>query len=324
MTNAATVPVPTVSTRGVSLASRALFAYLGALLGPLMAVHLFGRGAPPAALALGAGVGAIAGGLVARGVARPARSRILAALRVLFACLAVGSVAGMLSGVAWLTVIDVHPSVRDPIPVGLLFGGIFGLEAGAWFALPFAFWASRARAALDGPSAVRAHRMTIDAGVMLTAGGAAAVLLHRQEAFVALGVGSSLAGTLLVLAGVLRTVRLTRLVDAAEGGSLSVAARAETSTAPALVTLAPLNAVLVAPIDATGGASPFRANDPVREVAAVPADLAAVRRALGRAVAYGLLALAFTGLFDASLVVRALRCDGGCPSSAAPCGGCDH
>lgn len=323
MSNAATIPIPTVTARGVSLASRALFAYLGALLAPLMAVHLFGRGAPFAAIALSAGVGAISGGLVGRIVGRPSRSRHIAAAAVLMASMLTGLAAGVLCGLAWVTVIDSHPSVRDAVPVGMLFGGLFGLAAGACFAGPFAVWTSRARGALDAPSALSAQRLTMDAGLLLAAGGAAAVSLHRLEVFVALGAGTAVAGTLLLIAAVVRTARLGRFYDAVTRGELTVAPRGDRSVVPPLVAAVPLDHVLVVPVENTAGASPFRANEPVREVAAVPADMGLVRSGLRGAVAYGVALLALVALLDVGLAVRAFGCEGGCPSSAAPCG-CDH
>lgn len=323
MPNAATIPVPTVSARGVALASRALFAYLGALLGPLMAQHIFGRGAPFAALALAAGVGAIAGGRVGRLVSRPYRSRHVAAAAVLLASMLFGLCAGMLCGVAWVTVIDVHPSLREPVPVGLLFGGIFGVTAGALFAAPFAVWASRARAALDAPSAVSAQRLAVDGGILVTAGGVLAANLYASPALSAVGVGTAAMGTVLVMVTVLRAIRLRRLTDAVARGELSLAPRGELSVAPALVSAAPLDHVLVQPIEQGAGPAPFRATEAVRELAAVPADLGVARRAIGGVVAYGVVALALASLLDATLIARALRCDGGCPSRAAPCD-CSH
>lgn len=324
MSNAATIPIPTVTARGVSLASRALFAYLGALLGPLMAVHLFGRGAPFAALALSAGAGAISGGLVGRLVARPTRSRHVAAAAVLMASMLVGVVAGMLCGVSWITVIDAHPSVRDPVPVGLLFGALFGLAAGACFAGPFAVWTSRARGALDAPSAVAAQRLTMDAGLLLAVGGATAATLHRVEALAALGAGTAIAGTLLLVAALVRTARLTRFADAVSRGELTIAARGDRSVVPPLVAAVPLDHVLVAPLDASPGAAPFRANDMVRELAAVPADLGLVRSAIRGAVVYGFVLMTLLSLLGAGVAARAFSCGSGCVPGSAPCGGCDH
>lgn len=325
MSNAAQIPVPTVSPRGVALASRALFAYLGALLGPLMAQYLFGPHPSAAAVALSAGAGAIAGGLVGRLVTRPARSRMIAAAGVLLAAIAAGLVAGVTCGVLWISAIDPHPSVRDGVAVGALFGALFGVVTGASFAAPFAVWTSRARAALDAPSAMASQRLAMDAGVMLAAGGALAVLRYRDETLSVLGALTCFAGAVVVAAALARTVRLGRLHDAVVRGELGLAPRGDLSVAPVLVDAAPLDHAIVAPIEAAPGAAPFRANEQVRELALVPADMTAVRRAIGATVAYGIVTLALAGIFGGSLAVRALSCCGGCPSATAtPCHGCDH
>lgn len=324
MSNAARIPVPTVSPRGVALASRALFAYLGALLGPLMAQHIFGPRVNPAAVALSAGVGAIAGGLVGRLVTRPARSAMTAAAVVLVAAMGAGLVGGVASGLVWVGVIDSHPGVQDATAVAALFGALFGLTAGAAFAAPFAVWTSRARAALDAPAATSSQRLAMDAGVMLAAGGALAVLRYQVESLVALGIGTCLAGTVLTAAALARTLRLRRLVDAVGAGELSLAPLGDGAAVPALADVSPLDHVIAAPLDAAG-ATPFRANEPARALAAVPADLELVRGALRSTVAYGLVTLALAGVFDASLAARALSCCGGCASqTASPCGGCAH
>jgi hypothetical protein len=322
MTNAASIPVPTVTPRGVALASRALFAYAGALLGPLMAQYLFGGGVKPAAVALSAGVGAVAGGVVGRLVTRPSSSRFAAASVVLLGTIAAGVVGGIVSGLVWTSALDPHPVV-DSVSVSVLFGGIFGLVAGAAFSAPFAFWTARARAALDAPSALRAERLTMDAGVLLCAAGALAVLRYNVDVFAALGAATCVVGTALVAASVLRASRLGRIQDAVARGELALAPRGDVTAAPALVDGVVLDHVVTAPMSAAPGASPFRTNDPARDVALVPADLSQVRRAVGATVAYGLVALAVAGVFDASLAVRALSCRGGCPSAAAPCD-CAH
>lgn len=325
MSNEQRIPVPTVTPRGVALASRALFAYLGALLGPLMAQNIFGPHLSAAAILLSAGAGAVGGGLVGRLVTRPARSRMTAAAVVLLAAIATGLVAGVACGVAWISVLDPHPGMRDGVTVGALFGAIFGVVTGASFAAPFAVWTSRARAALEAPSAMSAQRLAMDAGVMLSAGGALAVLRYRHDALLALGVGTCFAGTVVVLAALVRTVRLGRLHEAVTRGALSLAPRGDHTVAPVLVDATPLDHVIVTPVEATGGAAPFRANEHVRELALVPGDMAAVRRAVGATVAYGIVTLALAAVFDASLAARAMSCCGGCQSAASsPCGhGCD-
>ncbi len=94
--------LPTVTARGVLAATRAIFMLSAALLTPLLAQYLFGAHTSVGTWTMFSVAGAIASLTVSRlvvsadGVAHPA-------LRVLLRGALVGLAAGVLTGVAWVT-----------------------------------------------------------------------------------------------------------------------------------------------------------------------------------------------------------------------------
>jgi hypothetical protein len=308
--------VPTVSARGVLATTRALYVLLGATLVPLLAQHLFGPRVEPAVI----GLFVVASALVSIALARGAVSE-----RPSLRLIPLGALGGLVAGVgvslAWVA--SYRANAQDAFVAAPLFGAIYGTGVGAAMGALLAGWSHRARAALATPSAVSAHKLTIEAGLALALAGAAGYVLHRAEGMQVASLALGFTGTVAIVIGTVRAVRLSRLfteIGRPDGG-YQVVQRTASTHAPAVAWVAPLDHVVVR-TEAGSQVEPgaFRANSPAAEVAVVPRDLSLVHRAIGRAVAFGFAALGGTMLLYGAVTLFGLvTCCG-----SAPCSGCAH
>lgn len=312
--------LPMVTIPGVRATSRALYGALGALLAPLVAQALFSFHVEPFAWGLTMALGLVAGGALG-GVTVRDGSAARQFFRVLFRAAALGVLAGVVGGNAWVALHEGRAG--DLVLAATMFGGYFGLLTGLALGGVFALWAVVARAALLRPSSLASLRLSMIAGMVLSAAGAFGLSVYRIDEMRAFAVGSAVAGALLVVAALVRTARLGKLLRAVDEGSLQVQESHEPSNLPTLAWAANLDGVLARPrVAVAADPSPFRAQSPVESIARMPRDLAAVRREIKRSVGVGFVVLGvLTSLAGASMV-RVAMC---CPSSAgAPCGGCAH
>lgn len=318
-----TTALSTVTSRGVLKASRVLFGLIALLVTPLMAQYLFGPFARPEAWLLALVAAPVPALLLARQVVRDAKNDARAVARVILLGIVLGALTGAVAGIVWVTFMP--PWMDHSLGVGALFGTIYGSLLGVGLGALFGLWTWRARAALARPSALAAQKLTIDAGVMLTAAATFASWRYSVDGAHAASVVAGVAGAFVVVAAIVRVLRLQKLYDSvlAPQSPVRVAPRAPAQATPALVWSSFHDHVMVQGGDPTNiEPAPFRENSPVVEVAAVPGDPAAVRHAFGRALAYGFVALGLIGVMEASVVVRACVQDG-CPQSR-DCGGCSH
>lgn len=308
--------VPTVSARGVLATTRALFVLLGAALVPLLAQHLFGPRVDPTVIGLFVVAAALVGVVLARGAVSERPSLRLVPLGALG-----GLVAGVGVSLAWAA--SYRANAQGAFVAAPLFGAIYGTGVGAAMGALLAGWSRRAKSALATPSAVSAHKLTIEAGLALSLGGAAGYALHRTSGMQVASLALGFAGTVTIVVGTVRAVRLSRLfteIGRPDGG-YQVVERTPATQAPAFAWVAPLDHVVVR-AGASSNVEPgaFRANSPAAEVAVVPRDLSLVHRAIGRAVAFGFAALGATMLLYSGVTLLGfVACAG-----STPCSGCAH
>jgi len=309
--------VPTVSARGVLATTRALHVLLGAALVPLLAQYLFGPRVEPAVIGLFVAAAAVVGAALAR-LAVSDRS----SLRLVPLGAVGGLAAGVVTALAWAATF--RASTRDALVAAPLFGAIYGVGAGAAMGALLAVWSRRARAALAAPSAVAAHRLTIEAGLALALAGAAGFALHRAAGMQAASLALGFVGTVAIAVGTVRAVKLSRLFSeiGRPDGAYQVVERTAATQAPAVAWVTPLDHVVVRAGE-PGRVEPgaFRAGNPAAEVAVVPRDLSLVHKAIGRAVAFGFAALGASMLLYSGVTVMSVFCCGG---GSTPCGGCAH
>lgn len=322
------LPLRSVDAASALRVTRILFAALGALLTPLMFQWVGAEHAAPFGWVPTLALGAICGALVARVAVRveaPAARTVAATFgRSLLA----GAVGGAAVSVAVVTSAGFSPSRF--LPVATAYGVWYGLIVGAGFGVLFGLWSLRARAALATPSASSAERLSIEAATLLGVCAGVAGWRYRIDVLHAAAVGVTVVASVLTLAAMLRASRLARFEDAVKDGSLALVPREPKHASAALVWAPVLDHVLVrahsaAPMEN----APFRSQTASEEVATVPADLALVRRGLGRTVLAGIAGLAIISCAQVAIVARAAWCTGACdPSSAnAPCAGsspCSH
>lgn len=323
------LPLRSVDAASVLRVTRILFASLGALMTPLMfqwvgADHAAAMGWVPTAV-----LGALGGLVVARAAARPEGSAARAVAGTTGRSLLAGLVGGVIVSVA--VVASAGFALSRFLTVAAAYGAFYGLAVGAIAAVAFSLWSLRARAVLAAPSAAAAERISIEAATVLGVCAGIAGWRYRIDVLHAAAVGVTVVASVLTLAAMLRASRLARLEQAVTDGALTLVPREARHQAAALVWAPVLDHVLVRPLDVgTPETAPFRSQSASEDVAAVPGDLALVRRGLGRTVLAGIAGLAIISCAQVAIVARAAWCSAGCdPASAAsPCDGasgpCSH
>jgi hypothetical protein len=306
---------PTVSVRGVLATTRTLHVLFGVALVPLLAQYLFGSRVDSTVIGLFSVSAALVGALLARFALSERSSLLLVPLGGLG-----GLVAGGIVALVWAALF--RASVRDAFVVAPLFGIIYGTGVGVGMGALLALWSRRAKAALEAPSAVSAHRLTIEAGLALSLVGAVGFALHQTPVMQVASLVLGFAGTVAITVGTVRAVKLSRFLSevGAPNGLYQVVERPPSSQAPALAWLPPLDH-LVLRLGEVGRVEPgaFRAGNFSAEVAVVPSDLSLVHRAIGRLVAFGFATLGASMLLYLGVVALNFLCCG-----SSPCGGCAH
>ena len=330
------LPLRTVDAASTLRATRILFATLGALLTPLMFQWVGAEHAAPMGWAPTLLLGALCGALVAPVAARPEGSAPQAVGATVARSLLLGALGGAAVSVA--VVAYAGFSLARFLPVATAYGVAYGLMVGAGFGALFALWSLRVRAALGEPSASRAERLSIEAATLVGLCAGVAGWRYRIDVLHAAAVGLTVVASVLTLAAMLRAARLARFEQAVSDGVLAVVPREVEHAAGALVWAPALDHVLVRPhAVAAMEPAPFRAQSPSEVIAAVPGDLALVRKGLGRTVLAGIAGLAIISAAQVAIVARAAWCPAGCeptamdapcPGGGAPCAGssapCSH
>ncbi|MBI5514347.1 MAG: hypothetical protein HY909_11300 [Deltaproteobacteria bacterium] len=270
--------LPSVTPRGVTLATRGLFALLGALLGPLIAQYLFGPQASPREWGLVLFVTPLFALWPARWVSRGAVGRVL------FASLGAGTLNGVICALLWNGFSQSHPS--GMFPVAALFGAIYGFAMSLGFAAVYALWARLARNGLTLPSTLGNLRLAVHAGLLLTLAGTAAGFGYRISALQQFGAAVALGGLLLSISTLFR-LRGVWGVLAEAGKAYPLVAFGASTQAPVLAHVGTLDHVLVLNPDGLE-AAPFREVPAAYHIARVPSDLGGVRQAFAGLVYYAL------------------------------------
>lgn len=304
----------------VATVSRALFASLGALLGPLMVQYLSSPG--PMRLAHWLPV-SLCSAPLAFGVARavtldaPSLSGVLS--RVARRTVGFGLLFGVASAMLWSSMLPGGAAAM--FPASIAFGLFYGLWAGLAFALPFTLWALFARTDLASASMLNREQLNVRAGVFLALGGLAGSVGYHHEALQTASQVVGIAGfavTVLGLVGILRVSRFFEGIETASIPNLRVVDRGDDLSTPAVVAVPQLDRLAVIAPEMLDQ-SPFRANLTEHKLAALPSDLAPVRKSLRSALAVGALALVAVTAVDALSLASPYLQSLSCPRTADCC-----
>ncbi|MBL8601587.1 MAG: hypothetical protein JNK72_06670 [Myxococcales bacterium] len=315
MSHAITAPLDSVSPRDLRRVTAAVFGLTGAMVFPLVGQVLGGPLWAPGPSAVLVGAGALLGGLLGRSTPVEEASKG----RTLLGAVSLGAGVGAMGLLGALAVSDAR--VGQPV-VMALFGCLYGAFAGLAMGVPAMWWLSTRREAIERPSVLARETLLLNAARAVVVVAVLGVALYSMSFVQALCLALGVGGLLSALAGVLRTARLPRLLDAVERGVLRHE-RAKSPEAPMLVWSAAPDHVLVTDVAGVDG-GPFRGHVPSLAVARVSGDLQESRAAIGALVRRGLVTL--VGLSLLAVLGLGFTATIGCARGldASPCSGCDR